>query len=130
MPGQILENPPSDDENYVSSEDEDFNPENSTAQHAAPSSSESETEEKPGTLKRSRSHASRNKRVKHAANDEGEDIGFENSGDEGIIREGAKEARRRKRKLKDNAKEGNGDGDVDSGGEGGFVQTRSMRAAA
>ncbi|MCJ1326967.1 hypothetical protein MMC10_003633 [Thelotrema lepadinum] len=121
MPDPLV-NPQEDDENYISSEDEDFNLESAGPQPQGSSSSEAEEEDENDTrttLKVQR------KKPKPKPQDEAEDLGFENSGDEGIIKAGTKEARRRKRKRKGSA--GHGD---DSGGEGGFVQTRSMRAAA
>lgn len=126
MPGQLL-NPPAEiddeEENYVSSEDEDFNPEKTDARPKASSSSEADSEDDSKQI----TVAKPKRRPKQKPDTEAEDLGFENSGDEGIIKAGAKEARKRKRKRKDT----DGDAEVrDSGGEGGFVQTRSMRAAA
>ena len=125
MPGQLLD-PASqqveNDENYVSSEDEDFNPEAAAAQPQASSDSEAED----GFTAHSPAVAESKARPNKTEEDEAEDLGFENSGDEGIIKAGAKEARRRKRKRKEGIAQ---DGE-DSGGEGGFVRTRSMKAAA
>ena len=95
------------EEGYVSSEDEDFNP-NADAMDVDGESTDSEADElqAQNPIK---------KKVLKSKNDEAEDIGFENSGDEAIMKKGQK--RKRKNKV-----------DEDSGGEGGFVKTRSMKA--
>ena len=111
-----------DDDNYISSEDEDFNPDAVTAADANESSS-TDSEPEPTTpttaSKRGPNPKKGVKKKKRWAQDgeeETEDAGFENSGDEGIIRKGTK--RKRKGSMEDE----------DGGGEGGFVKTRSMRA--
>ncbi|MCJ1479078.1 hypothetical protein MMC13_007762 [Lambiella insularis] len=104
-----------EDEAYVSSEDEDFDPSAARADEDASSSSEDESAKGPTILtagdKQSKKTQKRGKKENEA-----EDLDFENSGDEATIKKAAKRKRR-------------GDmGDDDSGGEGGFVKTRSMRA--
>ena len=108
-PGSI---PPNDDA-YVSSEDEDFDPTTGDAERNGESSSESEANEESLNVK-----VSKGQNPKRGRTDgEAEDLGFENSGDEATIQKG------KKRKRKDGGK-----ADEDSGGEGGFVKTRRMRA--
>ena len=122
-----------DEENYISSEDEDFNPETAAAAAAAATqaqaSSDSEASDEDGTVIRVKSNQPK-QRKQHSGDAEAEDLGFENSGDEGIIKVGAKEARRQQRKRKRRDSNADGGGREDSGGDGGFVETRSMRAAA
>lgn len=117
-----------DDENYASSEDEDFVPDEAPAAVASASESESEPEgegegETPAEAKKGKPAAKR-KRGKQAAagGEDAEDIGFENSGDEAIIGKGLKKQRRRRRRGEEE--------EEDEGGEGGFVKTRRMAAAA
>lgn len=104
-----------EDEAYVSSEDEDFNPSAVIANQDVWSSSEDENIEDPAGLhdgdKQYQKTDKRGKKDKEA-----EDFGFENSGDEVTIKKGTK--RKRKADI----------GEDDSEGEGGFVKTRSMRA--
>jgi len=78
------------------------------------SSSEGETADDPAAIKLDNKQKTKHKRG--GKGKEAEDLGFENSGDEATIKKGSK----RKRKGEP--------GDDDSGGEGGFVKTRSMRA--
>ncbi|MCJ1439351.1 hypothetical protein MMC27_008743 [Xylographa pallens] len=103
-----------DEEAYVSSEDEDFDPSAVHADEIVSSSSEEETADGPATFKLNDKKTTKQKRGKKR--ETAEDLGFENSGDEATIKKGSK--RKRKGEL----------GDDDSGGEGGFVKTRSMRA--
>lgn len=105
---------PVDEEDYASSEDSDFAPEDAP-DRASSSGSDDEAEDvgdaaKPAPAKRKR----------QAGDAEAEDAGFENSGDEAIIEKGKK--RRRRGKHVDSA---NAD---DEGGEGGLIKTRSQRA--
>ena len=102
------------EEAYVSSEDEDFDPSAVHADENVSSSSEEETADGPATPKLDVKQTTKHKRGKKG--EKVEDLGFENSGDEATIRKGSK--RKRKGELEDD----------DSGGEGGFVKTRSMRA--
>jgi hypothetical protein len=116
--------PPLDEEGYVSSEDEDFDP--TTVKDDQNISSESESEEDgsaPTAPQTRRKPQARQPRQKKGA--DVEDLGFENSGDEDTIMAGTKEARAKRKRKK-----GEGGVDEDSGGEGGFVKTRSMRAIA
>ncbi|MCJ1402978.1 hypothetical protein MMC11_006200 [Xylographa trunciseda] len=102
-----------DEEAYVSSEDEDFDPSAVQADENVSSSSEEETAD-PAIIKLDKKQQIKHKRGKKS--EDVEDLGFENSGDEATIKKGSK------RKRKGNPS------DDDSGGEGGFVKTRSMRA--
>ncbi|OBT75788.1 hypothetical protein VF21_05536 [Pseudogymnoascus sp. 05NY08] len=118
-----------EDENYASSEDEDFVPDEAPAAVASASESESEAEaeegegEAPAAAKKGKPAAKR-KRGKQpvAGGEDAEDIGFENSGDEAIIGKGLKKQRRRRRRGEEE--------EEDEGGDGGFVKTRRMAAAA
>ena len=93
--------PEDGDEDYKSSEDEDFAPEDNDIESSASEAEDGATAAgKKGRGKRK------------PKDEEAEDIGFENSGDEAIARKG-----KRKRVDKD-----------DEGGEGLFVKTRTMRA--
>ncbi|MCJ1393640.1 hypothetical protein MMC18_006515 [Xylographa bjoerkii] len=103
-----------DEEAYVSSEDEDFDPSAVHGDENVSSSSEDETADGPATIKSNGKQKTKHTRGRKG--EEAEDLGFENSGDEATIKRGSK----RKRKGEP--------GDDDSGGEGGFVKTRSMRA--
>lgn len=114
-----------EDENYASSEDDDFVPDDAPAAVASASESESEAEaegeEEAPAAKKGKPAAAKRKRGKQPAGEDAEDIGFENSGDEAIIGKGLKKQRRRRRR---------GEEEEDEGGEGGFVKTRRMAAAA
>lgn len=111
--------PPIDDDNYVSSEDDDFLPD-APAAEAASESEESEDEAET-SIPEAKAAAKPKPKPKKGQDEEAEEIGFENSGDEAIIGKGLKKARKRKRRGKDEE-------DDDEGGEGGFVKTRRMRA--
>ncbi|KAK1983220.1 bucentaur or craniofacial development-domain-containing protein [Colletotrichum cereale] len=111
--------PIADDEEYESSQDSDFAPEDAVAADGASEASDSDAggehvAAKPKAAKRKRD----------TDGDEAEDAGFENSGDEALIKK-AKKKRRRKAKDADAA----APDEEDEGGEGGLVKTRSMRAA-
>jgi hypothetical protein len=109
--------PPPDEEEYLSSEDSDFAPDvHQTTALSSPSSSDTEDDRDP-TIK---------KPSKRKQPQEAQDLGFENSGDEAIIGK-ANKKRRKKGKGKDVERQ---DEEDDEGGEGGFVKTRAMRAAA
>ena len=97
------------EDDYISSEDEDFDPNApiTVADDCDSSASDDEDDFTPTT-----SNAQQRSRDREAV-----DLGFENSGDEATIKKG------RKRKRKDGQI-----ADEESGGEGGFVKTRSMRA--
>ncbi|KAH6611040.1 swr1-complex 5 [Trichoderma cornu-damae] len=98
-----------EDEEYESSQDSDFAPED--APEAASSSSESEDGAGEAAGKRRRP-------VNDANADGGED--YDNSGDESIIEKGWKRQKRARAK---------GKAADDEGGEGGLIKTRRQRAA-
>lgn len=106
-----------DDENYASEEDSDFAPDRAPkGEDLASEASESEDEVETNTTKKSKKSKKRKR-----GDDEAEDVGYDNSGDEAIIGKGLKKSRKAKK------------GDIekeDEGGEGGFVRTRAMMAAA
>ncbi|WYZ40591.1 hypothetical protein EsH8_IV_000932 [Colletotrichum jinshuiense] len=105
-----------DEEDYESSQDSDFAPEDAVAAEAASEASDSEGEGDDAAT------TATTKRRRDAGGDEADDAGFENSGDEALIKKAKK--KRRKGKDADAAR-----GEEDEGGEGGLVKTRSMRAA-
>ena len=114
------------DEGYNEEEDEDFNPDAVRVEDEAMSSDDSEPEQSSIAKKRRKTTAASGKKQDdYGSGDANADIDFENSGDEGIIKEGTKQ----ERKQRSRRKEDNQDGE-DAAGEGLFVQTRSMRAAA
>ncbi|KAK3401122.1 SWR1-complex protein 5 [Sordaria brevicollis] len=100
-------------EDYASEEDSDFAPE---AAEAAEESSVSDDEDEEV-----RDDAEKNKpeKRKRATADEAEDAGYDNSGDEAIIKKGEK--RQKKAKTQDVA------GDEETG-KGGLIKTRAQRA--
>lgn len=105
------------DEDYASSEDPDFAPEG-VAKNDSSDSSDSEAETTKPTAEKKQKGSKPIKRKRDAAEEDGGDVGFENSGDEGLIREGKKALKRRRKKGEES----------DDGGEGGLVKTRSQRA--
>ncbi|KAL2752484.1 hypothetical protein ACRALDRAFT_2072938, partial [Sodiomyces alcalophilus JCM 7366] len=111
------------DEEYESSQDSDFNPEANNATNPV-SDNDSDSDSSDG-----QDSASPNKRKRPSEVDQIEDAGFENSGDEAVIRKAIK---KKKRKHKSRTRDENGaqlgEADDDEGGEGGLVKTRSMRA--
>ncbi|KXH62994.1 bucentaur or craniofacial development [Colletotrichum nymphaeae SA-01] len=111
--------PTIDDEEYESSQDSDFAPEDAAAaDDGASEASDSEADDGEGAAKTT------TKRKRDAGGDEAAD--FENSGDEALIKKAAK------KKLKKAARDAAAAlalGEDDEGGEGGLVKTRSMRAA-
>ncbi|KAM0334312.1 hypothetical protein ACHAQA_001335 [Verticillium albo-atrum] len=108
--------PIDEEDDYESSQDSDFAPEDDAAvapDDSGDSDAEADDADADAAVKRKRSAA--------AAGEEAEDAGFENSGDEAIVKKGIKKKKRRR----------DHDGaapDDDEGGEGGLVKTRSMRA--
>lgn len=106
--------PTIDDEDYASSEDSDFAPDEAPEQGDPSSDDEDETAAdatEPAPVKRKR-------QPQASGSDDAEDAGFENSGDEAIIGRGKKKQKKsRQAQL-----------DEDEGGEGGLIKTRSMRA--
>lgn len=117
---QVLE------EEYDEDGDDDFNPDAKAADKQQSSSDDSELEQQTGEGSRIKSvfKSKEISRLDDHPKMESGDLDFENSGDEGIIKEGTTRERKRKRKRKVDEQ------DEDSGGEGGFVKTRSMRAVA
>ncbi|PQE09887.1 SWR1-complex 5 protein [Rutstroemia sp. NJR-2017a BVV2] len=105
------------DEEYASSEDEDFAPDAAQIQDDL---SDSEVEEDETTRTNNKKRVTKRK---GESDGDAEDAGFENSGDEAIIHKGMK---RRKKKSKKGGKDDEMEDDED--GEGGLVKTRSMRA--
>merc|ERR1712093_246219 len=111
MPPELIP----DDEEYASEEDSDFAPDAAPAPDAESSDEESEAEE-PAAI----ANKTQPKKRKRGDDEETEDLGFENSGDEAIMKEGSKARRKKGKKNKEELE--------DEGGEGGLVKTRSMRA--
>jgi hypothetical protein len=92
-------------EQYASSEDSDFAPD------AAPDQASDHSGSEDG-----------DDRLKRPANrQEADEAGYDNSGDEAIIKRGEKRRKRTKGK--------GANGDEDEGGEGGLIKTRRQRAA-
>lgn len=115
-PPKMPSDPIVDDEDYASSEDSDFAPEDAPEQDGgAESSDEDDSEAVPAA----KSAAPSKKRTQAGDGDEAADAGFENSGDEAIIEKG-KKRQKKTRKAQQNLD--------DEGGEGGLIKTRSMRA--
>jgi len=106
-----------EDEDYASSEDSDFAPEE-VPKHDSSESSDSEPEADDGVKKTSKKPRGKPAKRKRNDGEEDGDIGFENSGDEGLIKEGKKALKRRRKKGEES----------DDGGDGGLVKTRSQRA--
>jgi hypothetical protein len=110
------------EEDYASSEDSDFAPEDAPERESTPSEDEDEDEAAPADQPTTTTTTSKRKRKQVGDNDEAEDAGFENSGDEAIIGKGKKRLKRATRQ--------NGLGnDDDEGGECGLIKTRAQRAA-
>lgn len=109
-----------EDSDYASSEDSDFAPEAAPAAAVSDSSSDSDSEpETEGGAAKPKKRKRKTKDVQEA-----EDLGFENSGDEAIVKEHSKKQRKNK-KGKNAVEEEEGDT-----GEGLFVRTRRMAALA
>lgn len=105
-----------DDEQYASSEDSDFAPDAAPAQDSDQSDSEPDGADGDRPSKRRRT-------AEKGDGGEDKDAGYDNSGDEAIIKKGEK----KKKKRKDKSTQ---DGDEeDEGGEGGLIKTRRQRAA-
>ncbi|ROW17594.1 hypothetical protein VPNG_00564 [Cytospora leucostoma] len=111
-----------DEEDYASSEDSDFAPDDAPDQGDGQSSdSEGDGEGDGKGAPKPAAPATKRKRHRQTgdgAGDAAEDLGFENSGDEAIIEKGKK-----RRKKGPQARQID-----DEGGEGGLIKTRSMRA--
>ncbi|KAF5024004.1 hypothetical protein F66182_3950 [Fusarium sp. NRRL 66182] len=97
-----------EDEQYISSEDSDFAPDDAPNQVSDHSDSEDESDK------------ATNKRRRSISDTDAADAGYDNSGDETIIKKGEKRRKRTRAK---------GTGEDDEGGEGGLVKTRRQRAA-
>jgi len=97
------------DEDYASSEDSDFAPDEAAGRESSPDSDAGAdaTEVQAGHVKRKR----------RLVDGEAEDVDLENSGDEAVIEKWKKKRKRAKDKL-----------DEDEGGDGGLIKTRSQRA--
>lgn len=97
-----------EEDDYASSEDSDFALDQVPQNDSDSEASDSETSDRPS------------KRRKVAAADQSqdpEDPGYANSGDEAIIKKGAKKERRKRK-----------DDEDEEGGEGGLIKTRRQRA--
>ncbi|KAK2605320.1 hypothetical protein N8I77_008166 [Diaporthe amygdali] len=106
--------PTIDDEDYASSEDSDFAPDEAPGHGDASSDDEDEA-----SGDAAKSAAVKRKRPTQAGDgDDAEDAGFENSGDEAIIGRGKKKQKKGRQAQRDE----------DEGGQGGLIKTRSMRA--
>lgn len=99
-----------EDDQYASSEDSDFAPDAAPAQDSDASDSDSE-------------RPSKRRRTAGDTRD-AEDLGYDNSGDEAIVKKG--ERKKRKKDKKNKSRDAQED---DEGGEGGLIKTRRQRAA-
>ncbi|GJC95150.1 bucentaur or craniofacial development [Colletotrichum higginsianum] len=115
-----------DEEEYESSQDSDFAPDDGVAAEGDSEASESEADGDDAATKTTTTAAAATttKRKRDTNDNEAEDAGFENSGDEALIKKATKKQKRRKAKDADGVPD-----EEDEGGEGGLVKTRSMRAA-
>ncbi|KAL4726237.1 swr complex subunit [Fusarium chlamydosporum] len=100
-----------EEEQYASSEDSDFAPDDVLDQASDQSDIEDEKDE---------DNKATNKRNRPAVDEDAADAGYDNSGDEAIIKRGEK--RRKKTEAK-------GVHEDEEGGEGGLIKTRRQRAA-
>lgn len=126
---RIMPAPLTDDEEpYASSEDSDFAPETgAAADESEQSASEDEGPEDSSKRQKQQQHAANtNASKRSSATTSGNgiaavaDVGYDNSGDEAIIKKGVK--KRKKGKGNDRLED-------DEGGEGGLIKTRRQRAA-
>ncbi|GKT88373.1 SWR1-complex protein 5 [Colletotrichum tofieldiae] len=101
--------PTVDEEEYESSQDSDFAPDDAVAADGASEASDSEADDEDAATKPKTS-----KRKRDADGNEAEDAGFENSGDEALIKK-AKKKKRKKAKDADAVPD-----EDDEGGEGGW----------
>ncbi|KAF3770162.1 BCNT-domain-containing protein [Cryphonectria parasitica EP155] len=118
-----------DEEDYASSEDSDFAPDDAPEREGEAESSEDEEAAEDGgaettttTTTQAAPSAGRKRRKQGGGGGDGEeaeDAGFENSGDEAIIEKGRKRRKKGQQAQRDHD---------DEGGEGGLIKTRSMRA--
>ena len=93
-----------DEEDYASADDSDFAPDGANAPKSDASDAEDDVEEPDS------------KRQRVDSTNQAEDVGYDNSGDEAIIKKGVSR-RRRANVLHD-----------EDGGEGGLIKTRRQRA--
>lgn len=105
-----------DEDEYASSEDSDFRPDDAEAAARESEGEDSDSETEPAK------QAIPAKRKKDATADGIDDGDLDNSGDEALVEKARK--RLKKKKGKDDARQ-----QEEEGGEGGLVKTRSMRAA-
>ncbi|KAF0637167.1 hypothetical protein FPSE5266_01069 [Fusarium pseudograminearum] len=106
-----------EDEQYASSEDSDFAPDDAPNQASDQSDVEDEKDEKD---EKDEGDKSTNKRSRPATDEGAANAGYDNSGDEAIIKRGEK--RRKKTQTR-------GVNEDEDGGEGGLIKTRRQRAA-
>lgn len=99
-----------DDDQYISSEDSDFAPDE--APDGASEASESQDDA---------GHAPSHDNRPRPGVEQGDDAGYDNSGDEAIIEKGHRRIKR--------AKQRQGDDTDGEDGEGGLIKTRRQRAA-
>lgn len=113
--------PTLEDEDYASSEDSDFAPDDAPEEEGDGESSDDDNDDdENGPAKQRATGAAPSRKRKQAGDGkDAEDAGFENSGDEVIIEKG------KKRRMKGRQAQQDKD---DEGGEGGVIKTRSMRA--
>jgi hypothetical protein len=112
MPPPLIEE--LEDEQYASSEDSDFAPD------AAPAAADSDmSDSEPDDAVAEADQSSKSAKAKDSKKTAG-DEGYDNSGDEAIIKKGERKSQRRK---------GKDAMDEDEGGEGGLIKTRRQRAA-
>ena len=105
-----------EDDQYASSEDSDFAPDAAPAQDSDASDSEGAAADE----------SDRPSKRRRTAGDAGiaDDVGYDNSGDEAIVKKGEKKKRKKdKNRARQDAQ------DDDEGGEGGLIKTRRQRAA-
>ncbi|KAK1586012.1 bucentaur or craniofacial development-domain-containing protein [Colletotrichum navitas] len=121
----MLPDPIVDDEEYESSQDSDFAPEDAIAADGASEASDSETDGEDAAAAATKLA----KRKRDADGGEAEDAGFENSGDEALIKKANKKRRRKTKDADAAAAAAAAPDEEDEGGDGGLVKTRSMRAA-
>lgn len=119
-----LPDPEIDDEDYASSEDSDFAPDEVGGEGVGDGESIDSDEEEEGkddTTTTKTKAASKGRKRKQAGDGDDDDAGFENSGDEAIIEKG-------KKRRKKGQQQARADAEDEEGGEGGLIKTRSMRA--
>ena len=114
MPPPLLD----DEESYQSSEDSDFAPDaNPSGLDEDSSTSDDDDDNDNDKPQRSNKPVTAATNVKGATKGKDDGVGYDNSGDEAIIKKGSR--KRRKGQVHDD----------DEGGEGGLIKTRRQRAA-